>query len=227
VRLRYNKNPAAFRKRTEKWKSAHPEKAVEAERRARQNAANRLKANIPSSRLFLEPMEEVEKLWEGRRKEKIISDVNERFWGKVNMGNVDECWEWQALRQYQGYGQFRLSQPRRQVQAHRFAWELTNGPIPDGIMVCHKCDNPPCCNPGHLFLGTHMDNMADMVTKGHLKGINNPRAILTPRDVLDIRNACLNECVTRKDMARAYRVSKSTIDAIMVGRIWSHISEGS
>lgn len=226
MRLRYRENPDAFKRRTERWKSSHPEKAAEAERKAIQNNMARLKANIPSSRLCLETPEEAEKLWEGRRKEKIISDATERFWDKVRVGSPDECWEWQALRQYQGYGQFKLSQPRRQVQAHRFAWELTNGPIPDGMMVCHECDNPPCCNPCHLFLGFHVDNMADMAQKGHLKGTRNPKAILTPHDIFSIRDTYSDGCVTQRDIAEVYGVNSSTINAILTGRNWGHIKDG-
>lgn len=91
--------------------------------------------------------------------------VLDRFWSKVADGAEDECWEWQASRGSTGYGQFAMW-PRGMVKAHRFAWELTNGAIPPGMFVCHRCDNPLCVNPGHLFLGSHDDNMRDMWTKG-------------------------------------------------------------
>jgi hypothetical protein len=67
-----------------------------------------------------------------------------------------------------GYGTIRLS--RRDVGAHRVAWTLTNGPIPAGLVVCHRCDNPPCCNPEHMFIGTQRDNLADMFAKGRWRG---------------------------------------------------------
>lgn len=87
------------------------------------------------------------------------------FWNKVAIG--DGCWEWQANRVGGKYGQFiRDGIPR---QAHRVAWEITFGPIPEGILVCHHCDNPPCCRPDHLFLGTNKDNSQDMVGKGRHK----------------------------------------------------------
>ena len=87
-----------------------------------------------------------------------------RFWSKVNQRGPDDCWEWQEGKSKQGYGQFTLYGAH--LRAHRFAWMLTHGPIPDEMLVCHKCDNPPCCNPSHLFLGTHLDNQRDKKAKG-------------------------------------------------------------
>ena len=85
-----------------------------------------------------------------------------RFWKKVAFGSEDVCWLW--LGSKQRYGVFYNS--RHNYRAHRIAWILTYGPIPDGLLVCHHCDNPPCCNPKHLFLGTSSDNARDSVAKG-------------------------------------------------------------
>lgn len=91
--------------------------------------------------------------------------VARRFWSKVDRRDPDECWEWKGSRIFSGYGQFWLG--ARQLKAHRIAYELGTGEMPpDDLVVCHACDNPPCCNPAHLWLGTVRDNVQDMIAKG-------------------------------------------------------------
>jgi hypothetical protein len=94
----------------------------------------------------------------------------DRFWPKVDKRGEDECWEWQGSRS-RGYGRILIGGAKgRPYQAHRIAWELTVGHrLPDSIMVLHRCDNPPCVNPAHLFLGTQLDNMRDCAAKGRTR----------------------------------------------------------
>lgn len=101
-------------------------------------------------------------------------------------------------------------------RSHRVAWELTNRPIPEGMLVCHRCDNPPCCRPDHLFLGTHDENMADKSAKGRARG----REKLKPGDAADIRTAYASG-VMQKTLAERYGLHPSSISNIIAGRNWN------
>ena len=95
--------------------------------------------------------------------------LENRFWSHVERG--PDCWEWTARRDKDDYGQFAISKGKSAV-AHRVAYSLSVGDIPDGMFVCHTCDNPPCCNPEHLWIGTNQDNMDDMVRKNRANAKN-------------------------------------------------------
>src|SRR3954470_5960578 len=137
----------------------------------------------------------------------------ERFWPKVERRGSDECWPWVGARQQTGYGiLFKSSRPRRWHLAHRLSWELHNGPIPGGLHVLHRCDNPPCVNPAHLFLGTQADNNRDRGRKGRngghkIRGAANGRAKLSPTDVAAIRRA-YGDGATQVALAARFGVSQ-------------------
>lgn len=103
-----------------------------------------------------------------------------RFWSKVDVKSPDECWEWKRSRFPLGYGQYKLIAGETPWKASRVAWLFTNE-HPGKMHVLHKCDNPPCCNPYHLFLGTHQDNMTDMVSKGRSGNKSERRGKATER----------------------------------------------
>lgn len=136
----------------------------------------------------------------------------DRFWPKVNKGGADECWPWLAGKMTSGYGQIRggSEEQHRMVSAHRVAWELAYGPIPSGMCVCHHCDNRECVNPAHLFIGTLVDNVIDMVAKGR------QHHVLRSEDIPIIRN--LRGKRTQRELAKMFNVSKSTINNVQLGR---------
>lgn len=144
--------------------------------------------------------------------------VRERFWSYVE--RTEGCWTWKLSTASNGYGRF-SPDGEIQVNAHRFAWEITYGPISDGLEVCHRCDNPACVNPAHLFLGTHRENMLDMVQKGrHFRPGLEHRAKLTREQVAEIRHRYATEKISQRQLARDYGVSKATIGHLLTYRTW-------
>lgn len=148
----------------------------------------------------------------------------ERFFAKTVLDLDSGCLLWIGHRDR--YGTFSLA--GKLVGAHRVAWMIANGPIPDGLCVLHRCDNTACVNIEHLFLGTHRENTHDMITKGRrgsiCKGSDNGRSLLTEDDVRAIRAEYVRDSRGNvKEIASRYGVSLATIRAIGNRRRWKHI----
>jgi hypothetical protein len=98
--------------------------------------------------------------------------VAAKFWARIDTSDPNGCWPWKGPFNSGGYGHFQEGRRGPMTRAHRRAYQLAKGPIPDGLLVCHTCDNPPCCNPAHLWLGTSADNKKDAISKG--RAVNPP-----------------------------------------------------
>jgi hypothetical protein len=147
--------------------------------------------------------------------------IERRFWQKVWVPSAKACWPWQGAKDRQGYG-FIKRKDGVQYRAHRLSYEMYQGPIPPGGLVCHHCDNPSCVNPNHLFVGTPVDNARDMVRKNRhcrLCGEKNPMAKLTDAQVIQIRRDKRSHINIAKDFA----ISVYQIKSIRSGRCWKHL----
>lgn len=140
-----------------------------------------------------------------------------RFMEKVN--KTESCWIWMGSKHPRGYGCFCGGNT---ATAHRYSYEHFVGPIPDGLCVCHKCDNPSCVNPDHLFVGTHTDNMLDKMAKGrgnHLVGSKHPKSKLSEADVLAIRADVRKQI----EIAAAFGIKQAQVSEIKRRVAWSHV----
>lgn len=152
-----------------------------------------------------------------------MKPIEQRFWTKVE--KTEGCWLWSGATNKQGYGE--LGKGRRgdgNIAAHRLSYEIAYGPIPPAMQVLHKCDNPGCVRPDHLFLGTQKVNLEDMTAKDHRshysqKGEDNGRAKLTLIQVQEIRQRFANGDL-RSLLAKEYRVRWRVIDRIVTGKSW-------
>lgn len=168
------------------------------------------------------------------------SDIT-RFWNKVDI-NGEECWEWLGGRLPRGYGRFWLN--GKDIGAHRFSWLLHFGEIKNGLFVCHKCDNPSCVNPSHLFIGTAHDNSMDMARKGRARtnppkihgmllhperrpcGEKNGSAKLTQVLVDEIRELQKNAKISQRELSKKFGISKSQIERILNYKNWNINQKG-
>lgn len=168
-----------------------------------------------------------------RRSRHITRDLAERFWSKVNRSTApDGCWLWTASLNGDGYGKFGMG--RRTMGAHVVAYELTHGPVPDGLWVLHNCpdgDKRACCNPAHLWLGDNGDNVRDAVKKGRHAWQSHPEMVMRGEDhrrskvsdviVGEIRQRAVAESPTV--LAADYGISVNTIRDIVCRRTWKHV----
>lgn len=144
-----------------------------------------------------------------------------RFWRYVKKG--DGCWEWMASKNKKGYGSFGTGD-RRTSLAHRVSWVLNVGIIPEGFYVLHKCNNPGCVRPSHLYLGTQLDNMNDRkrTTGYNLHGENNPFSRFSVEDIRNIRELS-NQGKSRTEIAEFYECSITAISSIARGKTWAEM----
>lgn len=147
--------------------------------------------------------------------------LRERFDEGAGFSGVSSCRPWRKATSHSGYGVIGAAEANpKQLKAHRVAWELNRGPIPEGLFVLHRCDNPPCVNPWHLFLGTSQDNMDDMTKKGRqTRGEKTNTAKLTHSEVRLIRASSDRGAV----LARRFGVSKWTVYAVLNRVTWKHV----
>jgi hypothetical protein len=148
----------------------------------------------------------------------------ERFFKFISaQSHPNDCWEWLGVKSHQGYGNFTFN--NHPVRAHRFSWELHGGTIPEGLLVCHHCDNPSCVNPLHLYVGTHVDNNNDTIKRGRnidRKGSKHPCSVVTEKIALEIRSKS-KQGQTGQELSREYGLCEATISNIKNRKSWTHI----
>lgn len=165
--------------------------------------------------------------WSGIPQTALSDTFQQSFWSRVNVS--DGCWTWTGATDVRGYGRVRLPGGRAHFRAHRISFFLATGVDPNDLLVCHSCDNPPCVNPDHLFLGTVADNVADMLSKGRHRtvgqsGENNPNATLTDADVARIVSR-FGDGWTNTQIGAEVGVSHAMISRIRLGKSWRDVTE--
>lgn len=175
-------------------------------------------------------MEPVTPDYKARKLGKPTMDLWTRIYSRVKINEETGCWEWQGCKR-SGYGRTiigsRTDGTRRTECTHRISYMLNYGEIPKGMEVCHKCDNPSCINPDHLFLGTYKDNAMDCLNKGRMynpKGEKQGRSKLKEVDVATAREEYLKGEVSSRELAKRYNVSRKTMWDALTGKTWKHVS---
>jgi hypothetical protein len=174
-------------------------------------------ANVkPSGRVFCSPLCHI-------AERDNLQVTKERFWQRVDCsGGSQACWPWIGTKRY-GYGFLKIL--KKPVRVHRFSWQIHVGPIPDGLHVLHKCNNPACVNPSHLYVGTDQDNMNDKIRAGrqnHPFGSRIANAILNDDIVRSIRARHANG-ETRTEIARDLGLKRNNVDQVIYRQRWTHI----
>lgn len=169
---------------------------------------------------------------EQKRVHSLQESVSQRILSKFKPGSVLECWEWTAYKNRKGYGT--VYNDGSVTLAHRLIYTLVIGPIPDGKLACHKCDNPGCVNPFHIFIGDNLMNNLDMVLKGRYnrarnmtynkfrRGENHTNAKLTDTDIRLIRKD--KETMTYEELSLKHHIAQGHLHRIVNGQSWRHIS---
>jgi len=146
----------------------------------------------------------------------MANDYQKRFWSKVQIVGSNKCWEWKAHKTPSGYGTFWMNNTN--YRAHRVAWMISNGDIPNGLVICHKCDNPSCCNPNHLFMGTVQDNANDELSKGRYpRGENHYACKMSDATVKLIKKHFQTGDLNGVEIAKKYNINHSTAYRIKNG----------
>jgi len=185
------------------------------------------------------------------KKKRVRGPLADRLWSRVDRRGPDECWPWQGATNKKGYGAL-WNGVDKNVGAHVAAYELTFGPIPDGMDACHTCDNPSCCNPAHIFPGTRRDNMQDCAAKGRNGSQRHPerrprgdqhwartsperlargeranagKGVLTVDQVMEIRRIYAAGGISQAALGRKFGVSQTQIGKIVRGERWSWLAD--
>lgn len=152
--------------------------------------------------------------------------LRSRFLGKYSIDRDSGCWNWKASLAGKGYGQLKATGGHGQLYAHRVSYQIHFGDIPEGKSVLHRCDNPKCVNPDHLFIGTKKDNAQDMKSKGrHLYGERNGSAILSSKDVLSIKKLLSEKVLSQSRIGELFGISQIEVSRIHRGIRWAHINK--